>query len=83
MTKNFLEAAESQIRHGRSLAPLQAVANKCSAGNCPTVYKTGAGTLVVQGYVVAASNTDVDLPAGETMVEIPYELLIEAVRGLS
>jgi hypothetical protein len=65
-----------------ALAPLRAVANRCASGNCPTVYVSGSGTLVVQGYAVSAESAGVDLPDGETMVEIPLELFTEAVRNL-
>jgi hypothetical protein len=49
----------------------------CSGGTCPAVYVTDRGTFVVQGSVV----TDPDalaamkLPAHETAVEVPAELL--------
>ncbi|GAA2538701.1 hypothetical protein GCM10010435_02440 [Winogradskya consettensis] len=58
------------------------VANLCSAGGCPTVYDSGRGSVVVQGYAVSAAAAKVDLPEGELLVEIPVELLAEAARGL-
>jgi hypothetical protein len=66
-----------------ALAPLRPVANRCNSGNCPTVYMSGAGTLVVQGYAVSAERADVDLPDGESLVEIPLDLLTEALRNLA
>jgi hypothetical protein len=63
--------------------PLRAVANMCSAGSCPTVYETGSGTLVVQGFAVTAESAGIDVPEGEMLVEIPVGLLAEAVRNLS
>lgn len=45
----------------------------CRDGTCPTIYETDRGTIVVQGYVV--NDSDVIPPAGETLVEIPAELL--------
>lgn len=66
-----------------ALAPLRPVANRCTSGNCPTVYMSGAGTLVVQGYAVSGELAGVDLPAGESLVEIPLHLLTEAVRNLT
>jgi hypothetical protein len=62
---------------------LRAVANKCAAGSCPTVYESGAGTLVVQGYVVSAERAGIDVPSGEMLVEIPFDLLAEAMQKLS
>ena len=47
-------------------------------GNCPTLYATDRGTLVVQGYRVTdpqARDQLRDLLPGETAVEIPRELL--------
>jgi hypothetical protein len=41
------------------------------------VYRTNRGTFVVQGYAVDGQ-IDVDVPAGELLVEIPAELLREA-----
>ena len=55
----------------------------CTAGNCPTVYVSGTGSLVVQGYALSADHAGVQLPAGENLVEIPVDLLMEAVRNLS
>lgn len=49
----------------------------CKDGDCPTVYSTDRGTVAVQGYKV----THV-VPDGEAIVEIPAELLVEAVRAL-
>lgn len=49
----------------------------CKDGDCPTVYTTDRGTVAVQGCQV-----DRATPAGEAIVEIPAELLAEAVRAL-
>jgi hypothetical protein len=67
---------------GPSLSPLRVLANLCSSGACPTVYQSDSGTLLVQGYAVSPDRTGLDLPAGESMVEVPAELLAEAVRNL-
>jgi hypothetical protein len=56
---------------------LTVVAKSCSAGACPTIYRTGSGSVVVQGYVVSAPQAGVDVPEGEALVEIPAELLTE------
>jgi hypothetical protein len=56
---------------------LSAIAGNCKNGTCPTVYETDRGTYVVQGYVVtdAEALAALGLPAGESAVEIPRDLL--------
>lgn len=49
----------------------------CKHGQCPAVFTTDRGSLAVQGYTV-----DLKAPDGEAIVEIPLDLLKEAVRGL-
>ncbi|GIJ48910.1 hypothetical protein Val02_57960 [Virgisporangium aliadipatigenens] len=61
---------------------LTPVAVTCAAGNCPTIYASDRGTFVVQGYQVSVNEVEHVLPAGEQMVEIPQELLLDVVRGL-
>jgi len=70
---------------GADSGVLYPVANRCTAGSCPTIYTTGAdsGTLVIQGFTVPAERAGIDLPAGEALVEIPFELLTEALRNLT
>ena len=73
---------------GGSLVPSvidasRAVANMCNTGACPTVYDSGPTSVVVQGFKVSADRVGIDLPEGETLVEIPRELLVEALRNLS
>ena len=57
---------------------LTRLAGGCEGGTCPTVYRTDRGTLVVQGTVVADPEAllSVDLPAHETLVEVPADLLL-------
>ncbi|MEV6847526.1 hypothetical protein [Actinoplanes sp. NPDC051411] len=65
-------------------ARLRPIANLCTASSCPTVYvDADSGTLVVQGFDVSPSQEGVEVPAGESLVRVPVELLIEAVRNLS
>ena len=58
-------------------------ATACTAGSCPTIYDSGRGTIVVQGYSVSADASGVALPDGEQLVEIPIDLLRAAVRDLT
>ena len=88
MNLTFREVPDGRPGDGRPpLTPLRPIANRCQAGNCPTVYVTGSGsnpgTVVVQGYVVSAEQAGLDVPDGEMLVEIPFDLLTEAARQLS
>lgn len=62
---------------------LTRVAKICPADDCPTVYVTNRGTVVVQGYVVDSDEAGLRLPDGERLVEIPPELLATAARVVS
>nr|WP_239084056.1 hypothetical protein [Asanoa ishikariensis] len=62
---------------------LRTISAYCTTGTCPTVYDSGRGTIVVQGYIVTGDHAGVTLPDGEQLVEIPVELLKNAARGLS
>jgi hypothetical protein len=61
-------------------AGLQVIAQVCSAGGCPTIYRTETGDILVQGYTVDLDG--VDLPVGEALVQIPPALIADAVRSL-
>lgn len=49
----------------------------CGRDDCPTVFTTGRGTVAIQGYDI-----DRPTPAGESVVEIPLDVLKEAVLAL-
>lgn len=51
--------------------------DNCRNGDCPTVYRTARGTIAVQGERLAHPTPD-----HEAIVEIPLDLLTEAVRAL-
>jgi hypothetical protein len=51
---------------------------ECGQGDCPNVYRTERGTLVVQGDHF----TGFQPPDGEGLVEIPEAILREAFRAL-
>lgn len=46
---------------------------------CPTLRRTDRGTYLVQGYVVTDPEAlaELNVPEGETVVEVPAELLPE------
>jgi hypothetical protein len=54
------------------------VISLCGSGSCPTIYRTDRGTVLVQG----APSSDVAVGDGEAVVEIPEDLLLEAVERL-
>ena len=49
----------------------------CGRDDCPAVFTTDRGTIAIQGYSI-----DRKIPAGESVVEIPLDVLKEAVRAL-
>lgn len=53
----------------------------CDDGDCPTIYTTDRGTVVVQGGRVGQAD-GLKLGDGEDAVEIPLELLKEALSAL-
>lgn len=56
---------------------LTKISDGCENRNCPTVYETDRGTFVVQGYVISDPQAldQLGLPAGESAVEVPADLL--------
>jgi hypothetical protein len=49
----------------------------CGRDDCPTIFATDRDTLAVQGYDIAR-----DTPPGESIVEVPIDVLKEAIRAL-
>jgi hypothetical protein len=49
----------------------------CGRDDCPAVFTTDHGTVAIQG-----SNIDRETQAGESIVEIPLDVLKEAVSAL-
>jgi hypothetical protein len=52
--------------------------SECELGDCPTLYATDRGTLLVQGET--PHDHGLQLPAHETVVEIPVDLIRKAIR---
>ncbi|MGW9214342.1 hypothetical protein ACWGR4_46285 [Embleya sp. NPDC055664] len=50
----------------------------CDVKDCPTLYATDRGTLLVQGET--PGDHGLAIPAHETLVEIPLDLIRRAVR---
>ena len=49
----------------------------CGRDDCPAVFTTDRDTVAIQGYDI-----DRKTPAGESLVEIPLDVLKEAVSAL-
>ncbi|CUU58385.1 hypothetical protein Ga0074812_11917 [Parafrankia irregularis] len=62
------------------LTPLVGMA--CNTSGCPTIYTTEGTDLVVQGYIVPDRHGAGEVPEGETLVRIPRQLLVDAIRKL-
>jgi hypothetical protein len=61
---------------------LVTVAAACGNNSCPTVYlDKERNVAVVQGYRVRTSTYNLDIPADEEIVEIPWSLLVEAMSS--
>ncbi len=50
----------------------------CGNGPCPAVYETENGTIVVQGFDVDSVQSGLEMPPGESAVEIPRYILERA-----
>lgn len=59
---------------------LEPLTKDCGGGTCPTVYRSNRNTFVIQGYPVDGARAGIDLPVGELLVEVPVELVTEALR---
>nr|WP_218902672.1 hypothetical protein [Streptomonospora nanhaiensis] len=62
---------------------MRKIGGTCEDDNCPTLYATDRGTVIVRGLVVsdAQALTQLGLPTGETAVEVPVELLASFHAG--
>ena len=60
---------------------VEKLVGSCDDGDCPTIYTTDRGTVVVQGGRVSDAD-GLKLGDGEDAVEIPLELLREALSAL-
>jgi hypothetical protein len=56
---------------------MRVIAGSCPNANCPKVMDPGTGEVLVQGYV-----TDLETPAGEQIVRLSAELILEAADNL-
>lgn len=59
---------------------IAALTGGCAGGDCPNAYLTDRGTALIQGDIVTDPKAlaRLGLPAGETAVEVPVELIRNA-----
>ncbi len=50
----------------------------CDLKDCPTIYATDRDTFLVQGET--PTNHGLEIPAHETVVEIPQQLVLDLIR---
>ena len=62
---------------------LQPLVAPCATGECPTIFQTDRGTLVLQGYLFNPDDAGAEVPPGEQMIEVPVALLTEYARMTS
>ena len=51
------------------------VLTRCTAGQCPTIYETSTGDIIVQGY-----EESMVTPDGERAVRIPRSVFLEGLN---
>ena len=58
---------------------------KSQVNNCPSLYRTDRDTFVVQGWRVSDPEAlaQLDIPAHETVGEVPVDVLAEVAKALS
>jgi hypothetical protein len=58
------------------------VVNCMDGPRCPNVYRTDRDTFIIQGWVITDAKTleDLDIPPGESAVEIPLDLIPELAK---
>jgi hypothetical protein len=63
---------------------VEVIARLCHTDDCcPTVYATERRTYLVQGYVLHGGEAEqaLGIPQGESIVEVPRELLLQLMAG--
>jgi hypothetical protein len=60
---------------------LRKIGGECGKDDCPAVYVTDQGNIVVQGMLVTGAGQVTPAP-GEALVEIPPSVLLEAARAV-
>jgi hypothetical protein len=66
------------VDQGGELMKVSKLVSACDIKDCPTIYATDRDTLLVQGEV--PTDHGLDIPANETVVEIPTQLLLDLIR---
>jgi hypothetical protein len=60
---------------------LRKIGGECGKDDCPAVYITDQGGVIVQGTLVTEAD-QVTLAPGEALVEIPRSVLLEAANAI-
>jgi hypothetical protein len=62
---------------------LETLASACASNACPTIYAyPGDLQVLVQGHVTSGPAHGVALPDGETLVQVPADLILQAAERL-
>ena len=71
------EANSGQHRHELGNSPLRFLGKHSSPGNSPTLWDTGQGQYVIQGFTLDADALAQvgEIPAGEGVIWVPEELM--------
>jgi hypothetical protein len=78
----MLRVTDTDDHQAASKVHLELVAG-CAGGECPTIYMSDRGTLVLQGYIFDPATAGAEIPAGEQMIEVPVELLANYARRIN
>jgi hypothetical protein len=49
----------------------------CAGGNCPAIFRTTHGTLVIQGRAITGDTAGIEPGPGEALVEVPESLFAD------
>ncbi|MGW0706650.1 hypothetical protein ACWD4G_11935 [Streptomyces sp. NPDC002643] len=72
------DAGWTSTNRPRTVVPSSNGNGECGKDDCPNLYRTANGSIIVQGDLSVAFRP----PEGEALVEIPEAVLREAVHAL-
>jgi hypothetical protein len=55
----------------------------CSDTNCPAVFETEHGTVIVQGMHLLKAVANIHVGPGEALIEIPRAIFISALQAIT
>jgi hypothetical protein len=83
MISIMLRVTDTDDHQAAPKVRLELVAGVCAGGECPTIYMSDRGTLVLQGDIFDPATAGTEIPAGEQMIEVPIELLANYARRIN